>query len=175
MNVSDVMTRDVVSVQADATVLDACKLMLENRVSGLPVVDSTGRLVGIITERDFLRSARAQRDGQPRWLELITNHKTVDVLGRLRDARVEQIMTPNPVTTSEDAPVEDVLTKMEAYSIKRLPVMLGTQLVGIVSRSDLLRGLVRSLRKVSEVTSEEAVTRQRLTTLERDYWLRHAR
>ncbi len=175
MNVSDVMTRDVVSVQADATVLDACKLMLENRVSGLPVVDSTGRLVGIITERDFLRSARAQRGGQPRWLELITNHKTVDVLGRLRDARVEQIMTPNPVTTSEDAPVEDVLTKMEAYSIKRLPVMLGTQLVGIVSRSDLLRGLVRSLRKVSEVTSEEAVTRQRLTTLERDYWLRHAR
>ena len=84
-------------------------------------------------------------------------------------------MTPNPVTTSEDAPIEDVLTKMETYSIKRLPVVRGTQLIGIVSRSDLLRGLMRSLRKVSEVTSEDALTRQRLTTLERDYWLRHAR
>ncbi len=175
MNVSDVMTRDVVSVQADATVLDACKLMLQSRVSGLPVTDSTDQLVGIITERDFLRSARAQPGGRPRWLELITNHKTVDVLGRLRDARVAQIMTPNPVTTLEDAPVEDVLTKMEAYSIKRLPVVRGTRLVGIVSRSDLLRGLIRSLRKVSGLSSEDAVTRQRLNTLERDYWLRHAK
>jgi CBS domain-containing protein len=175
MNVSEVMSRDVVSVQADATVLEAGKLMLQSRISGLPVVDSAGHLVGIITERDFLRSARTTPGGRPRWLELITNDKTIDVLGRLRDSRVERIMTPNPVTTSEDAPIEDVLTKMEAYSIKRLPVMRDTQLVGIVSRSDLLRGLMRSLRKVSEISSEDAVTRQRLTTLERDYWLRHVR
>ena len=175
MNVSEVMTRDVVSVQADATILEAGKLMLESRISGLPVVDSAGCLVGIITERDFLRSVRPEPGRRPRWLELITNHKTADVLTRLQDERVERIMTPNPVTASEDAPVEDVLTKMETYSIKRLPVVRGTQLIGIVSRSDLLRGLMRSLRKVSEVTSEDALTRQRLTTLERDYWLRHAR
>jgi CBS domain-containing protein len=169
------MTRGVVSVQADATILDACKLMLQSRVSGLPVVDSTGRLVGIITERDFLRVAHIQPGGRPRWLELITNYKKVDMLGRLQDTRVERIMTSNPVTTSDDAPVEDVLSKMEAHSIKRLPVMRGTQLVGIVSRSDLLRGLMRTLRRVAETSNEDAVTRQRLTTLERDYWLRHVR
>jgi CBS domain-containing protein len=175
MNVSEVMTRDVVSVQADATILEACKLMLERRVSGLPVLNSAGCLVGIITERDFLRSARTEPGGRLRWLELITNHEKVDVLGRIRDGRVERIMTPTPVTTSEDAPIEDVQANMEAYSIKRLPVMRDAQLVGIVSRSDLLRGLMRSLRKVSEVNNEDALARQRLTTLERDYWLRHVR
>jgi CBS domain-containing protein len=175
MIVSDIMTRDVVSVRSYATIMEAGKLMLQGHISGLPVVDAEGRLVGIITERDFLRSVRAESGGRPRWLELITNYKKVDVLSRLREEQVGRIMTPNPITTPEDASIEDVLAEMEKHSIKRLPVMRGTQLVGIISRSDLLRGLMRSLRKVSEVTSEDAVTRQRLITLERDYWLRHAR
>ncbi len=175
MNVSDVMTRPVVSVRSDATVMEAGKLMMQSRISGLPVVDSENRVVGIVTERDFLRLARPESGGRPRWLELITSSNKVDALTRLREERVDRIMTLNPITTSEDAPIEDVLGKMEKHAIKRLPVMRGAQLVGIVSRSDLLRGLMRSLRKASEVASEDALTRQRLTTLERDYWLRHPR
>jgi CBS domain-containing protein len=175
MNVSDVMTRPVVSVRSDATVMEAGKLMMQSRISGLPVVDAEDRVVGIVTERDFLRLARPETGGRPRWLELITNSNKVDALTRLREERVDRIMTLNPITTSEESSIEDVLGKMEKHAIKRLPVMRGAQLVGIVSRSDLLRGLMRSLRKASEVASEDALTRQRLTMLERDYWLRHAR
>ena len=113
MNVSEVMTRDVVSVQADATIIEAGKLMLQSRISGLPVVDSAGRLVGIITERDFLRSVRTEPGGRPRWLELITNPRRWTSLRGFGMNGWIAIMTPNPVTTSEDASVEDVLTKME--------------------------------------------------------------
>jgi CBS domain-containing protein len=177
MKVSDIMTRDVVSVRSDATILDAGRLMLQSHIGGLPVVSSAGRLVGIITERDFLRLAATESSGRPRWLELITNHMKVDVdvLGRLGDEHVERVMTPNPVTISEEAPLEDVLRDMEKHSINRLPVVRGTRLVGIVSRSDLLRALTRSLCKASQLTCEHALEQQRIATLERDYWLRHPR
>ena len=170
------MTRNVVSVKSDSTILEAGNLMLQSRVSGLPVVNSAGRLVGIITERDFLRPTRnGAKSARPRWLELITNHKRREGLGRLVDEQVESVMTPNPISVSEDAPLEDVLRQMEKHDIKRLPVTKGDQLVGIVSRSDLLRALMQSLRKVSESSSEDAMTRERMAALERDYWLRHAR
>ena len=89
MNVSDVMTRPVVSVRSDATVMEAGKLMMQSRISGLPVVDAEDRVVGIVTERDFLRLARPETGGRPRWLELITNSNKVDALTRLREERVD--------------------------------------------------------------------------------------
>ena len=102
MNVSDVMTRPVVSVRSDATVMEAGKLMMQSRISGLPVVDAEDHVVGIVTERDFLRLARPETGGRPRWLELITNSNKVDALTRLREERVDRIMTLNPITTSEE-------------------------------------------------------------------------
>ena len=175
MNVSEVMTREVVSVRSDATVMEAGKLMVQNRITGLPVVDANSRLVGIITERDFLRLVRTGLDRRPRWFELIADYKKLGLLSEFREERVGRVMTPNPVTISEDASIEDVLHKMERHSIKRLPVMRGTQLVGIVTRSDLLHAFMRSLRNLSEITSESAKVRQRMSSFERDFWLRHLR
>ena len=83
--------------------------------------------------------------------------------------------TPGPVTVPEDAELREVMGLMDRHEIKRVPVVRGEQLVGIVSRSDLMRALVQSLRRVEEVSSEDIVTRQRLSALERDYWLRQMR
>ena len=84
-------------------------------------------------------------------------------------------MTANPVTVADDAPIEDVLRKLERHGVKRLPVTRDGKLVGIVSRSDLLRALVQSLRRLSDASSQDAMTRRRMTMLERDYWLRQGR
>lgn len=69
MQVRDVMTRNVISVKADGSILTAARLMLEYRISGLPVIDASGRLVGVLSEGDFLRRETARR--RPRWLEFV--------------------------------------------------------------------------------------------------------
>jgi CBS domain-containing protein len=139
MKASDVMTCRVVSVRADAPVFEAGRLMLENQISGLPVVDGDGRLVGIVTERDFLRHAEFGADAaRPRWFEVLMGPARSPL-----DRRVEEVMTPGVVTVPEDLPIEEV-ARLLRRDIKRVPVMHGNQLVGIISRVDLVRTLTNA-------------------------------
>lgn len=148
MQVKDVMTPNVISVQATEPVLKAAQLMLQNRISGLPVVDKTGELVGIVTEGDFLRrSELGTQRRRPKWLEFIVGP------GRLADEyvhnsgrKVEEIMTPDPCVVAEDDSLEKVVELMERHRVKRLPVMRGSRMVGIVSRANLMHALASFAR-----------------------------
>jgi CBS domain-containing protein len=143
MKAADIMTRRVISVAPEASILESARLMLQHRVSGLPVIDAAGRLVGVVTEGDFLHRVEAGTElKRPRWLEFIAGP------GRLateyvhsHGRKVADVMTGEPVTVGEDTPVEEVVRLMEERRIKRLPVMRGTKVVGIVSRANLLHAL----------------------------------
>ena len=148
MQVKDVMTRNVVSVQTHEPIVRAARLMLQNNISGLPVVNGAGDLVGMVTEGDFLRrSELGTQRRRPRWLEFIVGP------GRLAEEyvsqsgkKVEEIMTPDPVTATLDESLEDVVELMERHHIKRLPVMQGGRMVGIVSRANLMHALASLAR-----------------------------
>ena len=124
--------------------------MLQRHISGSPVVDKQAHLVGIVTEGDFLRRAETgtQRH-RPRWLEfLIGPGRLADEYTRSHGRKVHEIMTPDPITVTEQTPLDEVVRMMEKHRIKRLPVVRGQELVGIVSRANLLHALAGLARDI---------------------------
>jgi CBS domain-containing protein len=143
MKAVEIMTTGVVTVQSEASVREAARLMLEHRVSGLPVVDDVRRLAGIVTEGDFLRRAETGTElRHPRWLEfLLGPGRLADEYVHSHGRKVGEIMTSEVTTVSEDAPLEDVVKIMELRRIKRVPVTSGKKIVGIISRANLVQAL----------------------------------
>ena len=173
MLAGDVMTREVISVASDASAMQAGALMLKHQISGLPVVDSSGILLGIISEGDFLRRAElGTQRRRPRWLAFLISpgrlaSEYVHACGR----KVKEIMTPNPYTVTESTPVTEVVQLMERHRIKRVPVVCGRRLVGIVSRADLLRALARRARATETVATNDVEIRERvMAELRRQSW-----
>src|SRR6478609_8172368 len=138
MKVRDVMTSPVISVAPDSTVLEAVRIMLQRHISGLPVIEKGGELVGIVTEGDFLRRAETgTQRRRPRWLEyLVGPGRLADEYTRSHGRKVYEIMTFGALTVTEDTPLDEVVRLMEKRRIKRLPVVRGTAVVGIVSVRD---------------------------------------
>lgn len=164
MKAGDIMARRVVSIAPGATVLEAIELMLKNRISGLPVIDAAGALVGIVTEGDFLRRAETGTERKrPRWLEFLLgpNSLAKDYI-RSHGRKVEEVMTRELVTVGEDAPLDEVVRIMERKRVKRLPVMRGQQLVGIVSRASLLHALATMSRDLPPPAKSDADIRHRV-------------
>jgi CBS domain-containing protein len=175
MKVRDVMTSPVVSVGPDTSLLEAGELMLRHDISGLPVLDREARLVGLITERDFLRPTGSGPDyKRPRWFQVLTG-QAKDESSRQSNRKVADVMTAEPVTITEETPLEEVVRLMDHHCIHRLPVMRGAKVVGIVSRADLLRALVQSLCKTSAMSKRDEDLRARMTELERESWLHRTR
>jgi CBS domain-containing protein len=173
MKSGDVMTRQVVSIGPDDSVLQAVRLMLQNRISGLPVVDADGKLIGIVTERDFLR--RTELDTQhhgPRWLEfLVGPGRLATEYVRSSGRRISEIMTRDPKTISADTALEEVVSLMERHNVKRLPVVDDGRLVGIVSRANLLHALASIAADAPERPHDDQTIRERLLTeLEGQPW-----
>src|SRR5690606_23699675 len=123
------------TIGPDATVLQAARLMLQHRISGLPVVDGEGNLVGVVSEGDFLRRRETKTEKRrSRWLEFIMGPgKIAEEYTRTHGSRVDEVMTRDVQTVDEDAALEDIIELMERYRIKRVPVMSGAALVGIVT------------------------------------------
>jgi CBS domain-containing protein len=173
MKTADVMTHNIVSVGTQASVLEAVRLMLQNKISGLPVVDGEGLLVGIVTEGDFLRRAEtATQRKRPRWLEFLMGPwRLADEYVHTRGRKVSEIMTPDPVTIVEDTPLDEVVRTMEERRIKRLPVMRGRQVVGIVSRANLMHALAIVAHEVPAGTISDTQIREHiLAELARQPW-----
>lgn len=164
MNAGDVMTQSTVTVDPDASIMHAIELMLKRRISGLPVVDKTGALVGILTEGDLLRRAElGTQKRRPRWIEfLIGPGRLADEYVSASGRVVHEVMTTPVHTVSEDAPLTDVVKIMESRQVKRLPVVRDGRLVGILSRANLLRALVSIARDTKPVGTSDFLIRQRL-------------
>ncbi|WP_291865752.1 CBS domain-containing protein [Bradyrhizobium sp.] len=173
MRAHQIMTRPVITVTPETTVLEAANTMLQKHVSGLPVVDASGKLVGIVSEGDFIRRGEigTQRK-RGRFLKFILGPgaAATDFI-QAHGSKVAEIMTQQPVTVTEDTPLEDIVQRMENNNVKRLPVMRGEKIVGIVSRANLLQAVASLARQVSDPTADDDHIRNRIIdALEKNDW-----
>jgi len=164
MKAKDVMTRRVVSIAPDATVLQAARLMLQHHISGLPVVDASGTLVGILSEGDFLRRREtATERRRSRWLEFLMGPgKIAAEYTHSHGEKVSEVMTDEARTVDEDTDLEAVVELMERHRIKRVPVMRAGKMTGILTRSNLMHAMVSMARSETAAPKGDADIRERL-------------
>jgi len=173
MKAEDVMTRNVISIDPDATVLQAARLMLQHRISGLPVIDKGGQLVGVISEGDFLRRRETKTEHRrSRWLEFLMGPGRVAAeYSHSHGSKVSEVMTTDVKTVDDVTPLEDIVELMERRRIKRVPVMCGREVVGIVTRSNLMHAMVSLARAAQGPAEDDASIRERLLDeIKKEQW-----
>jgi CBS domain-containing protein len=164
MKAKDVMSRNVISVAPDATVLQAGRLMLQYHISGLPVVDASGTLVGIVSEGDFLRRQETgTQRRRSRWIEFLMGPgKIASEYTHSHASRVSEVMTEDVRTVDEEAELEHVVDAMERHRIKRIPVLSQGRMAGIITRSNLLRAMVSAMRDAKPLKQTDVAIREQL-------------
>ena len=166
MKAKDVMTHCLVSIAPDAPILDAIARMIGHQVSGMPVVDADGKLVGVVTEGDFLRRAEiGTKAPRRRWLELLRGPASgADEYARSHGRTVREVMSPNVITVEKETPLSELVGLMEEHGIKRVPVTEEGRVVGIVSRADLMSALAERLSESSKPPASDASIRRTIVT-----------
>jgi CBS domain-containing protein len=150
-----IMTRNVVTVSPETPVIEAARTMLQHHVGGLPVVDASGKLVGMVTDGDFVRRAELGTElPRGRWLGRLFGRHATDFV-RAHGRKVGDIMTLNPVTVAEDTPLEQVVQVMETASVKRLPVLNGDRLVGMITHTDFVQTIAGLAQDVPDPSVDD--------------------
>jgi CBS domain-containing protein len=164
MRAHQIMTKDVITVTPHTTIEKAAKIMLQTHVSGLPVVDDAGTLVGVVSETDFLRRGEIGTGRKrPAWLEFFMGPgRAAAEFVHERGRKVEDVMTPDPITVEEQTPLEELVRLMERNDIKRLPVLSGKILKGIVTRSNLLQAVASMAHEIPDPTADDDHIRDRI-------------
>jgi CBS domain-containing protein len=173
MEACQVMTSPTITIAPSATVRQAITTMLDKHVSGLPVVDENGALAGIVSEGDLLRRSEIGTERhRPKWLEfLLGPGRSATDYVHSHSRRIADLMTNDPVAVEEHASLEEVVALMEKNGIKRVPVLRAGVVVGIVTRSDLLRAFVNATQEpVVGVRSDADLKTDILTALEAQKW-----
>jgi CBS domain-containing protein len=172
MKAKDVMTAGVVTVTEDASITEAIRLMLQRKISGLPVVDSTGALIGMVTEGDFLRrSELGTARPTARWIEfLLGPGKLAENYVHAAGRKVRDVMTHEGHAVEEETTLDEVVTIMERQKIKRVPVLRGRKLVGIVTRANLLHALAGKQDVHSGVSSDITIRTKLMAQLQKQRW-----
>ncbi|MFX1764936.1 CBS domain-containing protein [Paraburkholderia sp. A1RI-2L] len=174
MQASDIMTTDVVSVASTATVFEAAELMAKHHISGLPVVDEAGTIIGLVSEGDLLRRVETGT-GKPQrsWLAefLYSTRKLAAEYLKEHAVKVSDIMTENVISVLPATPLAEVADLLERHHIKRVPVVADGKVLGIVSRSNLVAALARAAQAGPEVlASDEAIRQSVLHALDGHRW-----
>ena len=173
MRAHQIMTRPVVTVTPETTIVEAANIMLQRHVSGLPVTDAAGKLVGIVSEGDFIRRSEIGTQRQRgRWLKFILGPgKAATDFVHEHGCKVAEVMTKEPLTITEDTTLEEIVQLMEKNNVKRLPVTRGEQIVGIVSRANLLQAVASLARQIPDPTADDDHIRNRvIDTLAKNDW-----
>lgn len=166
----DLMTRDVAVVHPETSLIAAVKLLARRNISGTPVVDDAGTVVGMMTEGDLIRWHEGYTDRQARWLDMLAEgtELAAEFVAGIQEQhrKVKLVMSPGATSVNEDMPARDIARLMYEKNIKRVPVLRNGKLVGIVARSDLVRALARLLeetqaRPIELETLDEALRHRR--------------
>jgi CBS domain-containing protein len=173
MRAHQIMTRPVVTVSPEARIVEAANIMLQRHISGLPVVDAAGKLVGIVSEGDLIRRPEiGTQKKRARWLGFLTGPgKLAEDFVHEQGRKVGEVMTKSPLTVTEDTALADIADLMEKNNLKRLPVMRGDALVGIVSRANLLQAVASLARYIPDPTADDDHIRNRvIAALQKQDW-----
>lgn len=174
MRAKDVMTTGVISVEPETPVVRAAELMLRYDLSGFPVVEKSGRLVGIVTEGDFLRRVETGTERRrTRWLELLLGPgRLADEYAHAHGRSVGQVMSREVAIVAEDAPLGEIVAIMEARHIRRVPVLRNGMVVGIISRRDLLHAFVVGAKESAPSSpGDDAIRKRILAGIEKETWV----
>jgi CBS domain-containing protein len=173
MQVRDVMVSPVITVEADATVRDVAKTLLEKRISAVPVVDNAGKVVGIITESDLMRRAEAGTERPYSWwLRFLAGEAAIAAeYVKSHANKVEDVMTTDVVTAVPETLVHEIATLLEEHQIKRVPIVdKDGNLVGIVSRADLIQAVATVQPKLEMALPDSAIRERLLGELKDHPW-----
>lgn len=165
MQARDVMSTPVISVTEDASVADVARLLLRHGISAVPVLGADGRLLGIVSEGDLVRRVENGTEREPSWwLRLFGDTEDqVRDYAKTHGRRVTDVMSREVTTVREDTGLAEIAALLERHRIKRVPVMRGNEVVGIVSRANLLQGLASSPAQASS-PGEAAISDPTLKT-----------
>ncbi len=172
MKAHDVMTTPVITVKPTASIREVAQLFLQRKISAAPVVDDQGRLVGIISEGDLVhRSEIGTTRQRPWWLVLMAGDQVLaaDYI-KAHATRVTDVMTRNVITAAPDTPVSEIAVTLEQHGIKRLPIVRNGELVGIVSRANLVQAVATSGSKLDIPMSDSAIREKLVTRLNKQNW-----
>jgi CBS domain-containing protein len=172
MKARDVMTLGVFTVKPTMSVKDVARLFVEQRISGVPVVDDQRKLVGIISEGDLIhRSEISTEQRRPWWLVLMAGDEGLAAeYIKAHAKRVSDVMTRTVITATPDTPLHEIAEKMEKYGIKRLPILRDGKLVGIVSRANLVQAIATSGSQRDVPLSDATIREKLLALLNRQSW-----
>jgi len=177
MQAKDIMTTKVVTVTEDTGIEAIAKILLKRRISGLPVVDAEKRVVGIVSEGDLMR--RSESGTSPHrswWLRLLASpEEEAHDYAKSHGMRAADVMTRNVITVKEDTSAGEIAQMLEERRIKRVPVVRDGKLVGIVSRANLLHGLVARKDQIAEPPSadDRSIREQVIAELKNQGWVTH--
>jgi CBS domain-containing protein len=174
MKAKDIMTTHVVSVKPETSVTEIAQKLLDHRISAVPVIDRSGRLVGIVSEGDLLHRVETGTDRRHRswWLSLVTSGKS-DATDYVKShgRHAADVMTRNVITVDENTSLSEIAEILESRRIKRVPVLKNSSLVGIVSRANLVQGLATMRGAVPEIASSDSRIRESiLAEVEQTSW-----
>jgi CBS domain-containing protein len=173
MKASDVMTPNVISVRPDTPVSEIAELMLDYQISATPVIEHDA-LVGMVSEGDLLRRAETRTERRrSRWIAALTpNSDLAADYVKTHGRTARDVMTQNVVTISEETTLADIAEILESRRIKRVPVMRGKRVVGIVSRANLLQALASrsEARSPTAATSDQTIRDTLFAELREQKW-----
>jgi CBS-domain-containing membrane protein len=165
MRAIDVMTSDVITIDENASVHTAAKLLMEHDISAVPVVDKDNRVIGMVSEGDLLhRAETGTEQWRSWWLEMMAsrNQLATEYIKSHSD-KVRDVMTRGVISVTEATPVADIALLLETHRIKRVPVLRNGKLVGVVSRANLVRALAMMIEEPpSETEADDRVIRDKL-------------
>lgn len=173
MRAEQIMTRNVITTDPETPIIEAARKMLQHHVGGLPVVDPAGKLVGIVSDGDFIRRAEIGTERRRgRWLNLLVgSDRVASDFVRAYGRKVGDIMTPHPITVTEDTPLDQVVRVMESNNIKRLPVVNGERLAGIITQTDFVQAVAGLARDVpSPTVSDDGIRNAVLAAVDNAAW-----
>jgi CBS domain-containing protein len=161
MHARDVMTTKLITIGETATVQEAARLMSENHVGALPLLDEQGRLVGLLSEADLLhRQEIGTQVIRPWWLEAVTPASTLAAeFVQARGTAAGELMSREVVSAAPSAPLSEIAALMERHRVKRIPIVEDGRLVGVVSRANLVQGLASVPTHVGETVAQDRVIR----------------
>jgi CBS domain-containing protein len=161
MNVRDVMTTPVIAVSPSTPLKEVARLLVEHRISGLPVVDDAGAVVGVVSEADFLLKEGGREVARRRWFgKILGESREASVRhGKLTAVTAGELMTSPATTIDADRSTMAAATMMVDGKINRLPVVEGGKLVGILSRADLVRAFVRTDEQLAQTIRHDVLLR----------------
>jgi len=159
----DVMTTPVVTVDLATPVAEIAKRLLQRRISAMPVVDKEGRPIGIVSEGDLMRRPETGGKRHPSWwLSLVAEPETqAREYVKAHGGYARDVMTRDVTTVTEEASLEEIATLLEKHHIKRVPVVRDGKLVGIVSRANLLQGIV-ARQRAPQPSEDDRTMRERV-------------